>query len=154
MNFRLCRKNGQPQELDDCDLCVEFAHFLSNFRTLGKKTKNMVICFCGPPYYAMIALVPSWVERVYFPTVSVRDEMALKAGRCGLWRAVSDYGKGFGSDKLTHIEGKFILAQLCAREFIVRVILFAILVQIRRLLRNNASHLGIWHVMVKGYVRT
>ena len=37
---KLCRNNGQPQELGDCDLSVEFAHFLSIFKTLQeKKTK-------------------------------------------------------------------------------------------------------------------
>ena len=51
----------------------------------------------------MIALVNSWAERVYL------DEMSLKAGRCGLLRMASDYGKEFDSDKLTHIEGKIIL---------------------------------------------
>ena len=30
---------NQPQELGDCDLCVEFAHFLSNFITLERKRK-------------------------------------------------------------------------------------------------------------------
>ena len=28
------------QELGDCDLCVEFAHFLSNFITLERKKKQ------------------------------------------------------------------------------------------------------------------
>ena len=36
------------QELSDCDLCVEFAHFLSNFITLKRKktklTKTKTLC--------------------------------------------------------------------------------------------------------------
>ena len=31
--------NGQPQELGDCDLCIEFAHFLSNSISLERKRK-------------------------------------------------------------------------------------------------------------------
>ena len=31
--------DNQPQELSDCNLCVEFAHCLSNFITLEKKKK-------------------------------------------------------------------------------------------------------------------
>ena len=37
--FDFAVKNGQPQELGDCDLCVEFAHFLSNFITGERKRK-------------------------------------------------------------------------------------------------------------------
>ena len=33
------RNNGQPQELDDYDLCVELAYFLSTLLTL-KRTKK------------------------------------------------------------------------------------------------------------------
>ena len=43
------QKHGQPQELGDCDLCVEFAHFLSNSITLEKNnnkiTKTKARCF-------------------------------------------------------------------------------------------------------------
>ena len=42
VNFRLCRNNGQPQELGDCDLCVEFTHFLSICKTLERKKKAKV----------------------------------------------------------------------------------------------------------------
>ena len=49
VNFSLCRNNGQPQELGYCDLCVEFPHFLSSFKTLGEKNqtnKNKNLMFC------------------------------------------------------------------------------------------------------------
>ena len=34
---RLGERIGQSQELDNCDLCIELAHFLSNLITLGRK---------------------------------------------------------------------------------------------------------------------
>ena len=34
--FLTLQNSGQPQELDNCYLCVEFAHFLSNFITLQR----------------------------------------------------------------------------------------------------------------------
>ena len=41
MNFWLCKNNSIRQELDDCDLCVEFAHFLSTFITLERKKEEL-----------------------------------------------------------------------------------------------------------------
>ena len=48
VNFLLCRNNVQPQELGDCDLCVEFAHFMSTLITLERKKKltNQTIIRC------------------------------------------------------------------------------------------------------------
>ena len=56
---------------------------------------NMVICFCGLPHLQMIALIPSWVECVFFPIVTVKDEIVLKAGWCGFLRLASNYVKEY-----------------------------------------------------------
>ena len=40
VNFGLCRNNGQPQGIGDCHLCLEFAHFLSIFKTLERENPN------------------------------------------------------------------------------------------------------------------
>ena len=50
VSFLHHRNNGQPQKLGDCDLCVEFVHFLLNLITLERKknqtnkSKNPVSC--------------------------------------------------------------------------------------------------------------
>ena len=52
----------------------------------------------------------SFEEEIVLPVVTYKDEMAPKAGLCGLLRMASDYGKELGLDKLALIEGKIIQA--------------------------------------------
>ena len=69
-----CRNNGTPQELDDCDVNVEFAHFLSNVTTLERKKKekqNPVSCYHLAQIYPLFRELYSYKPRGFSPGTPV-----------------------------------------------------------------------------------